>query len=157
MAEGDVPEPTREQLPNPEDIAKSDKIANEMEKVGWRPLKPIPQRFSVGGTGDSYKTEEKATEETVGVDEKPRFPTINQAVDEAIKGTAFRRTQDHEALPIKPLPGGAMEPKLVPVRFTVGGSDAAKAAPETLQETDPTPQLPKPNWRAKLIQENQGK
>lgn len=53
--------------------------------------------------------------------------------------------------------------KFVPERFSVGGSDAEKAAPETTPETNPTKQEntpqenPKPNWRAKLIQGNQGK
>ena len=59
------------------------------------------------------------------------------------------------------LPGTEM--KFVPQRFSVGGSDAEKAAPGTTAETNPTkpentPQESlKPNWRAKLIQGNQGK
>ena len=161
MAEGDAPEPTKEQLPTPEDLAASHKIASEMEKIGWQPIKPITQRFSVGGTEDSSKTS-KGPEEKSGVEEKPRFPTINQEVDDAIKGTAFKRTQDHEALPIKSLPG-TMELKFVPQRFSVGGSDASKAVSGTPTETNPTkpestpPEAPKPNWRTKLPQGNQGK
>ena len=153
MAEGDAPEPTKEQLSTSKDLAKSHQIVNEMEKVGWKPLKPITQRFSIGDTNDSPKTAEEGTEE------KPRFPTINQLVDDAIKGTSFRRTEDHEALPIKPLPGGAMEPKFVPQRFSVGGSDASKAEFGTPAETNPTKPLEsqKPNWRTKLPQGNQGK
>ena len=59
------------------------------------------------------------------------------------------------------LPGTEM--KFVPQRFSVGGSDASKATPETAAETNPTkpvnsPQeTPKPNWRTKLPQGNQGK
>ncbi len=94
MAEGDAPEPTKEQLPTPEDLAKSYKIADEMERIGWKPTKPTE-------------------------------PAIQ--------------------------------------RFTIGGSDASKAASGTPAENNPTkpensPQeTPKPNWRAKLIQGNQGK
>lgn len=59
------------------------------------------------------------------------------------------------------LPGTEM--KFVPERFSVGGSDAEKAAPETTTETNSTKPVndpqesPRPNWRAKLIQDNQGK
>lgn len=52
------------------------------------------------------------------------------------------------------LPG--TEFKFIPQRFSVGGSDASKATPETLPENTPQ-ESPKPNWRAKLIQGNQGK
>lgn len=59
------------------------------------------------------------------------------------------------------LPGTEM--KFIPERFSVGDSNASKAAPETVAEANPTkpensPQeSPKPNWRTKLPQGNQGK
>ena len=62
MAEGDAPEPTKEQLPTPEDLAASHKIASEMEKIGWQPIKPITQRFSVGGSDASKAVSGTPTE-----------------------------------------------------------------------------------------------
>lgn len=96
MAEGDVPESPKEQLPKPEDMAKSLKIEGEMEKIGWNPLKPVPERFSIGGSGDSSKT----TEERLG-------EVANTPADELAKSSEWRRDALSSKEGSKP-PGGML-------------------------------------------------